>query len=308
MTDETALGSGAEFDTIRALLARWGERAEGIGDDAAVWRPTRGEQLVVSVDATVEGRHFERGWLTPREIGYRATAAALSDLAAMAARPTGILVALTITDYWRDTLMELADGIAEAAAYARTVIRGGNISAGGELSITTTVLGEVFSPVLRSGARPGETLYVTGALGGPGAALAGLRQGSAEPRHHRRFAHPVPRIAEARWLAANGATAVIDISDGLVADARHLAAASGVHLTIDPGTLPLVEGVTARDALVSGEEYELLITGRDIDTRTFRERFGIALTAIGRVGGSPAGVDVPGTRVEMLGGHDHLSR
>jgi thiamine-monophosphate kinase len=308
MTDETALGPGAEFDVIRALLAHWGKRAEGVGDDAAVWKPTRGEQLVASVDTTVAGRHFERGWLTPREIGYRATAAALSDLAAMAARPTGILVALTINEVWKDAIFEIADGIAEATHAAHTVIRGGNISGASELSITTTVFGEVFVPLLRSGARPGDTVYVTGALGGPGAALAALRQGRPDVPYRGRFAHPVPRIAEARWLAANGATAAIDISDGLFADARHLAAASNVHLTIEAERIPRIGGVAPFDALVSGEEYELLLTGRAIDARAFRERFGIPLTAIGRVSDSPVGVEVPGTRVELLSGHDHLSR
>jgi thiamine-monophosphate kinase len=302
-----ALGPGAEFDEIRRLVSRWGARAEGIGDDAAVWLPTRGEHVVASVDTAVEGRHFERGWITPRELGWRATAAALSDLAAMAARPVGVLVALTIAESWQRDVLEIADGIGDAVAAAGTVIRGGNISAGTELSITTTVFGEVYAPLRRSEARPGDELYVTGRLGAPGAALDALRRGKAAERHHGRFAHPVPRLEEARWLAANGATAAIDISDGLVADAGHIAAASGVGLVIDPSLLPLVEGVPARAALVSGEEYELLIAGRVIDASAFSERFGMPLTKVGRVVGSPKGVDVIGARVELLRGHDHLS-
>jgi thiamine-monophosphate kinase len=92
----TALGPGEEFDAIRRMLERWGDLAVGIGDDAAIIDLPRGDRLVASVDSTVENRHFRSGWLTPREIGYRAVAAALSDLAAMAARPAGILVALSI--------------------------------------------------------------------------------------------------------------------------------------------------------------------------------------------------------------------
>jgi thiamine-monophosphate kinase len=303
-----ALGPGAEFDEIRRLVSRWGPRAQGIGDDAAVWLPTRGEHVVASVDTTVEGRHFEREWLTPRELGWRATAAALSDLAAMAARPVGVLVALTIAESWQRDVPEIADGIGDAVASAGTVIRGGNISAGAELSITTTVFGEAYAPLRRDGARPGDELFVTGHLGGPGAALDALRRGERDGRYHDRFAHPVPRLVEARWLAANGATAAIDISDGLVADARHLAAASATGLVIDAATLPLMDGIDARAGLVSGEEYELLLAGRGIDASAFHARFGIPLTAIGRVTESPPGVEVSGARVELLRGHDHLSR
>src|SRR5882672_2613293 len=114
MTAETPLGPGAEFDVIRALLVRWGDRAAGIGDDAAVLRLTRGDALVTSVDSSVEGRHFKREWLSPREIGYRAVAAALSDLAAMAARPIGVLIAFALPEAWRNELGAIADGIGDA--------------------------------------------------------------------------------------------------------------------------------------------------------------------------------------------------
>jgi thiamine monophosphate kinase len=122
---------GVEFAAIRELIARWGTRAEGIGDDAAVTRLPRGDALVASVDTSIEGRHFRRDWLLPREIGYRAVAAALSDLAAMAARPFGILVALALPPAWRDVLPEIADGISDAVDLARAKILGGNLSAAG---------------------------------------------------------------------------------------------------------------------------------------------------------------------------------
>ena len=159
---QVQLGEGAEFDTIRDFIARWGDVAIGIGDDAATLELPRGEQLVVSVDAFVAGRHFEPGWITPREIGYRATAAALSDLAAMAALPLGVLFAVNVPDDWRDKLGAIADGVADAAREAGTKIVGGNIAAGAELSITTTVLGSTFESLRRSGAAVGDRVYVTG--------------------------------------------------------------------------------------------------------------------------------------------------
>ena len=256
MTNETALGPGQEFDAIRQLIARWGTRAVEIGDDAAILRVPRGDGLVASIDSAVEGRHFRAGWLTPREIGYRAVAAALSDLAAMAARPLGVLVAIVAPATWRDRLAEIADGIGDAVDVARTHIRGGNLSGGSELSITTTVLGHAFAPLTRTGARAEDFVYVTGRFGGAGAALALLGAGEAADDYHDRFARPVPRIAEARWLADHGASAAIDVSDGLVADLGHIAAASGVGVELDAERVPRFPGVDVGLALRSGEEYE----------------------------------------------------
>ena len=110
-SNHVPLGDGAEFDAIREMLAQWGDRAHGIGDDAAVLDVPPGEQLVTSTDASVEGVHFKRDWLSPVEIGGRATAAALSDLAAMAATPLGLLLALGVPDDWREELPELAGGV-----------------------------------------------------------------------------------------------------------------------------------------------------------------------------------------------------
>lgn len=310
MTRETPLGPGAEFDAIRALLERWGDLATGIGDDAAVFAVPRGESVVASVDATIEGLHFKRGWWSPREIGYRAVTAALSDLAAMAARPLGVLVALGLPEAWRDDVGAIADGIAEAASAARTVIRGGNISAATELSITTTVFGSAFTPLARSGATPGERVYVTGRFGAPRAALRSIESGGDAGTFRDRLVRPSARIEEARWLADNGATAAIDVSDGLVADLRHLAAASRMSIAIDVALVPCVEGVDAETALSSGEEYELIVTAPGaLDGASFESRFGIPLTEIGTVGkGTPGLVSVHGARVANVAGHDHLSR
>src|SRR4051812_39417415 len=128
MPDHSRLAGGAEFDTIRALLARWGAAARGIGDDAAILDVPRGDSLVASVDATVEGRHFRDAWLTPREIGYRAAIAAMSDLAAMAAHPLGMLLALALPARWRSNVDALADGLGDAAREHAVPIVGGNIT------------------------------------------------------------------------------------------------------------------------------------------------------------------------------------
>lgn len=308
---DTALGPGAEFDAIREMLRRWGPRAGGIGDDAALLDVPAGQQLAVSTDSSVEGVHFRRGWLTPREIGYRATVAALSDLAAMAANPIGLVCAIALPNDWQDALHEVTDGIGEAAASFHALIVGGNITRGAQLSLTITVLGAVAAALPRSGVRPGDSVYVTGALGASAAALRKLLAGEGPaPEHRRRFARPVPRLAEARWLAAHGATAAIDVSDGLLAELSHLAAASDVHITVDAGSVPVAPGATRADALHGGEEYELVVSGRDLDVASFAGEHSLALTKIGVARalerGESTGIDVAG-RVARETGHDHLS-
>jgi thiamine-monophosphate kinase len=309
MTDELSLGPGAEFDTVRELVARWGARAVGIGDDAAVVRLPRGDALVSSVDTAVENQHFKREWLTPREIGYRAVAAALSDLAAMAAPPLGVLVALTVPKFWRISILEIGDGIGDAVETARTHVLGGNLSDGTELSITTTVLGSAFAPLTRGGARPSDRIYVTGRLGGPGDAISRLLSGKSAGPHRDRLARPVPRIAEACWLADHGASAAIDISDGLLADAAHLASASGLRVVLRSSSIPVLGESVAR-AVRSGEEYELLVTAPNaMDCDAFERRFGIPLTEVGSVTAGESGVvEMDGARVANAAGYDHFSR
>ena len=311
---DTPLGPGAEFDAIREMLRRWGPRARGIGDDAALLQVPPGQQLAVSTDSSVEDVHFRRGWLTPGEIGYRATVAALSDLAAVAAEPLGLVSALAIPHEWRDALHELTDGIGAAAERYHTPIVGGNVTRGTKLSLTITVLGAVERPLPRSGVRPGDALYVTGELGASGAALDALLRGVApSPAQRERFARPVPRIAAARWLAAHGATAAIDISDGLLAELAHLAAASGVRIALDAARVPIAPSVERDRALRSGEEYELVVAGPAIDTAAFEAAHALPLTAIGRAvalaSGAAPSVEIAGGggRVAWEGGHDHFS-
>jgi len=310
MTD-TRLGPGREFDIVREMQRRWGTLARGLGDDAAILDVPPGHRLVVSTDASVEDVHFRRGWLTPEEIGWRATAAALSDLAAMAATPLGFVVAVTLPDEWRDALPGLVDGIGHVARDAATAIIGGDLTRGRDLALTITVLGHAATPLARGGARPGDALWVTGALGGPLMALRAFEGGRVPAAAHReRFARPRPRLAEARWLAGQGARAAIDISDGLLAEAGHLAAAGGVRVIVDLDLVPCLDGVTPDDAVRSGEEYELLVAApATLDAPGFAAAFGVALTRVGRVeAGAPvAEATRAGARVDLATGHDHFS-
>ncbi|MEJ7808896.1 MAG: thiamine-phosphate kinase [Gemmatimonadaceae bacterium] len=311
MTRDIALGAGREFDVIRLLLNRWGSRADGIGDDAALVALPVGEQLVVSTDTSVEDVHFRREWLSPREIGYRATTAALSDLAAMAARPTGILVALTLPEAWLPDVMDLADGIGEAAAAAGASIIGGDLTRGRDLALAVTVLGATARPLSRSGARAGDGLYVTGILGGPREAVAAWTHGAAPSVWAReRFAHPTARFREAQWLAEHGATAAVDISDGLVADVGHLAHASGARATVHLERVLHGGGSSVERAAASGEEYELVVTGPEsLDTAKFERAFGVPLTRVGSIADGAPGVDafLHGERVAPPSGWDHFS-
>ena len=310
----TALGGGREFDAVRTLLARWGDRARGVGDDAAILDVAPGARLVVSTDTSAEGVHFRAGWFTPAELGWRAATSALSDLAAMAARPLGLLFAASVPARWRDALPEIGDGVADAAAQVGCPIVGGDLTSGRDLVLTITVLGEAARPVTRAGALPGDVLYVTGRLGAPGRALDALLRGDTPaPAHRARFAHPHARVAEACWLAERGARALVDISDGLLAEAGHLAAASGCRLAIDRTRVPRVEGAAPDDALTSGEEYELLCAAPDsLDANEFLGTFGVELTRIGTVlPPDPHGPDVvleDGARVDLPGGYDHFTR
>ncbi|MGI8497655.1 MAG: thiamine-phosphate kinase [Gemmatimonadaceae bacterium] len=312
MTRPSALGPGTEFDLIRDLLEWWGTAALGIGDDGALLTVPAGERLVVSTDIAVEGVHFRRDWLSAREIGWRATTAALSDLAAMGAAPLGVLVALVLTPEWRErsALRALADGVADAVREVDTHVLGGDLSAGGALAIAVTVLGSAINPLERRGACVGHAVYVTGRLGGPGLALERLSAGSEVPEQARqRFIHPVARIAEGRWLAAHGASSAIDVSDGLLADLAHIAQASGVRIEVNLDSLRLIDGAEPVAASRSGEEYELALTApTDIAVAEFEAQFACPLTRIGAVHAGPAEIDAyyKGARVADRGGYSHF--
>ncbi|MFI5248546.1 MAG: thiamine-phosphate kinase [Gemmatimonadales bacterium] len=305
------LGPGAEFDLIRELLSQLADGARGEGDDCAVLQIPAGTKLLLSVDTSVENVHFRRAWIAPREIGYRATAAALSDLAAAGATPIAILFAVSAPAAWLGDLPAVAAGVGAAAREAGTVVVGGDTTAGRDLVLTLTVAGVSERPLSRAGARPGDHVYVSGRLGGPAAAVRAWT-GGAEPdaATRERFVHPIPRLREGRWLAAHGATAAIDVSDGLVADLRHLAAAAAVSLAIELDRVPRWPGVTVLEAASSGEEYELAVTtGNHFDVAAFEQEFGVPLTYVGEVVAGDPGVEAraSGVRVAPILGYNHFS-
>jgi len=264
------LAGGPEFDRIRAIARALGSRARGLGDDTAF--VTLGENtLALSTDVSVEGVHFRRDWLTLEEIGWRAAAAALSDLAAAGADALGLLVALTVPAAEEtESLVAIMEGAGAAIASAGGAVLGGDLSRGEFIAIAVTVVGTTRRPVRRHGAEAGDGIWVTGDLGGARAALAAFtdhRRPDATAR--ARFARPTLRLEAGRWLAAHGAKAMLDLSDGLAGDAAHLAAASDVSLRIELERLPLHPAVPAEAkragrapalfAAEGGEDYELLV-------------------------------------------------
>jgi thiamine-monophosphate kinase len=302
----------------------------GLGDDAAVTAPTG--VTVTSTEALVEGIHFRREWSPPPSIGRKALAAALSDLAAMGSEPGEAYVALGIPeDFDEARCLELYDGIAAMAADTGTAVLGGDLTRAPVLMLAVTVVGHAASPeavVGRDGASPGEAVAVTGELGGAAAGLLLLERpelrrsldaGVADALVRRQL-EPGPRIAAGSALASAGATAMIDVSDGLGADAGQIAAASGVRVTVDLERLPAQPGVldVAAAAAVDpadltsagGEDYELLVVLPAARVRN-------AVAAVGSTGSrlTVVGETGPGEGVELRGpdgsirppaGFDHL--
>ncbi|NUO53577.1 MAG: thiamine-phosphate kinase [Polyangiaceae bacterium] len=240
-----------------------------IGDDAAVLAP--GEHpLVWSIDAAVEGTHFRRDLMSLEDAGYRATMAALSDLAAMGASPMGVLSSLvlprTLTD---DELEAIARGQRDAAALCGTVVIGGNLARGDAISITTAVLGRAERPLTRSGARATDRLWLSGDLGWAALGLALLEEKREADSEHavRAFRRPRARIAEGLAAVRAGATAAIDVSDGAAADAFHVASESALTIVLDEaaladdelGELAASIGRPVLDLILAGgEDYALL--------------------------------------------------
>ena len=318
MTLETSLGPGKEFDRIRAMAERWRERAHGLGDDCA-FLEAGGQRLAISIDLSIEGVHFRREWMKPAEIGYRAAAAAFSDLAAVAAQPMALLLSIGVPAApGEDVLLALADGVGAAAADAGALIVGGDLSSSERLVVDCCVIGRADHEVRRRGARPGDILVVTGALGGPLAALTAWQAGrtpAAEARE--RFVHPAQRHDAARWLAARGARAMIDVSDGLGADLGHLLAAGGVGARIEVERIPVLAAARAsaadlgepawRFAARSGEEYELLAALPPEVSDADLAEAPVPLARIGVVEAEPGARGLEqGRGVALPGGWDHF--
>jgi thiamine-monophosphate kinase len=317
-----ALGPGREFDRIRRILERLGSGAGGVGDDCAVIAGSA-VPLVVSVDMSVESVHFRREWLSLEEIGWRAAAGALSDLAAEGAETIGLLASVGLPrSAPEEELLALMTGIGAAAQEAGGQVLGGDLTASERWVIDVTVLGRAERPVTRGGAKPADGLWLTGRLGGARAALEAWRRGETPaPEAREAFAHPAPRIGAGRALAAAGARAMIDLSDGLGGDAGHLAAASRVALEIDLGLVPVAPAALAAAAIAGvppalfaaqgGEDYELLAamppSFSEAEAAAITRQTGVVLSRVGwAVSGTGARFQLGGKTVE-LAGFDHFA-
>ncbi len=275
----------------------------GIGDDAALWQPSRSDRSAISTDAFVDGIHFQRALTALDRIGARAMHASLSDLAAMGARPRLATIALGIpADMTLDDVRLLYRGIARVANAFRFAVAGGDCTASPVLSLAVTVLGEVRSShaKLRSGARIGDTIAVTGALGSSAAGLRALADPQLLEDRLRRSALDAyelarARLPEGRWLARSAhVRAMMDCSDGLGRDCARMAERSGLgilldHIPVAPemAALARATGEDAEElALAGGEDYELIVAiatpaFAHLQAR-FRKRFGGTLVAVGR--------------------------
>ena len=303
-----------------ALIARITERLAmppwvivGPGDDAAVIEPERGALDVLTTDAHVEGVHFDRRFVPPDAIGHRALAVNLSDLAAMGAQPRAALLSLVLPGDLETSVVDgLLDGLLALAARYRVALIGGNVTrTPGPLMIDVTAIGSVRPRrvLVRAGARPGDEVYVTGAIGGAVVGLRLLQGGVSDavgaglktrpcPDCEQRYLRPEPRVRAGLLLGRNrAASACIDLSDGLADGIRQIAAASGVGIAVDGEAIPLADGVgeyyraqghdPVGAALAGGDDYELLFTARP----TLRGR----LRAVKRQAG-----DLPITKIGVV--------
>jgi len=318
------LGPGKEFDRIRGILTQIAEISgdgDDLGDDCALI-PFGATTLAVSIDNSLENVHFRTDWLDFKEIGFRAAGSALSDLAADGAKPIGVLVSLGVPTAQNkagaDPAAEIMAGVATMVHNLGARVLGGDLTRADQYIVDVCVIGTVEHPVRRSGAREGDALWVTGYLGGAALALERLREGTHLASVLRnRYACPEPRIEAGSWLANHGASSMIDISDGLAADAQHLAAASEVGIEINLEQIPCWEDVEAMAALASGEEFELLCTMPptfgDASASTFRSQTGLQLSRIGTclrgAGGRRGGVRLldHNQPVALPAGYDHFA-
>ncbi len=308
------LADVGEFGFLASLRPHF-PQGEGVllgpGDDAAVVAAPQG-QVVVSSDVLVEGRHFRRDWAEAADVGHKAAAQNLSDINAMGGRATALTVALAAPpDLPVSWALELADGIAEEAALVGASVVGGDLARADEIVIAITVLGRLDrAPVLRSGARPGDAVALAGRQGWAEAGLAVLARGFRSPRvlveAHRR---PVPPYDAGAAAAAGGATAMIDVSDGLLADLGHIAEDSGVAIDVETGSFEVPEPLRAVGAALNADPMRFILTGGEDHAlaATFPE--GAALPEgwrrIGAVGAG-SGVTVDGQEYEGSTGHTHF--
>jgi thiamine-monophosphate kinase len=302
-----------EFGLIRRLAGRFEMTPDvvlGSGDDGAVVEAPDG-RVVVSTDLMVEGRHFRRDWSSGYDVGRKAAAANLADIVAMGARPTALVVGFAapadLRVAWADAL---ADGIRDECARVGATVVGGDVVASDAITVAITALGDLQgrAPLTRAGARPGDHVALVGLPGRAAAGLAHLTAGELDHPLAEAHRRPEPDYATALAVARSGtATAMIDVSDGLLADAGHIAVASGVRIEIAAHQIPiaddLVDEPAVQDLIVSGgDDHCFVVTLSEADP---------GLATIGRVveldpGEEPAARLLGGGAGETRGGHEHF--
>ncbi len=347
---DPALARLGEFGLIGLIRERARPRSPGtllgIGDDAAVLGLEGPEALLVTTDMLLEGVHFQRGWGLPRELGRKTIAVNVSDIAAMAGRPLYALLGLAVPTA-ESTLAELEALLAgmdeEAGAHGVTLVGGDTCLSQSGLVLSVTLLGRAApqGPVLRSGAKPGDRLWVTGQLGGSAAGLLALEMGfrprrpwpEGVPRPAWLGAReeaaiqaalqshltPIPRLRAGQALAAT-ASAMIDVSDGIASDLGHLCTESRVAARVHAEAIPIHPGaavmarLSGREALElalrGGEDYELLFTASGDPRSALRQADSeLPVTCVGEVSAGPAGATLlgrDGSVVLLAGGYDHF--
>ena len=286
-------GEFAFLERLRRALPDLPPGQVGVGDDAAVLDGG----LLFATDVLTEGVHFDLRWATTADVGWKALAVNLSDLAAMGGAPRAAVCGVVLGAGRKGEADELAAGLMAAAAELGCPLVGGDTTVGAALTVSVAVVGD--SPdggaVLRRGAQPGDSVFVTGPLGGSKAALVALRRGEEpDPVGLARLQRPVPRLVEGRTAAAAGASAMIDLSDGLSSDLAHLCRASGVGARLEAAAIPVGPGATVDDALAGGDDYELCFTAPD------PVRVAEAFAAAGLHLPAPIGIVIAGDEV-LLG-------
>ena len=280
-----------EFELIKRYFVRVGEArgvVTGIGDDGAVLQPDPGRELISVIDTLVEGVHFPHD-INAADLGYRSVAVNLSDIAAMGGRPRWMTLALTLVESDEVWVENFAKGLHAAAAEHDTSLVGGDLTRGGSTVVTVQITGDVAAgkAIHRSGARVGDTIFVTGTVGDAAAGLERLSAGKPDDFLSSRFLRPAARVSIGHKLAGV-ASAAIDISDGLLGDLQKLLDASGVGAELDLDSLPLSDALRSacdgdaqrRFALCGGDDYELCFTASDDAlSGTVEPR----VTAIGRI-------------------------
>jgi thiamine-monophosphate kinase len=307
------LGEWGFIDRLRTFA---GKESGAFSDDCAVIAAGDGCRMLVTTDALIGGVHFDAALMSWRDIGYRALAASLSDLASSGASgPVRYVVAFGAPgDFAVEDALELYAGMADLGGVTGAALVGGDTAQAALPFVSITAFAQVERPLLRGDARPGASVYVSGTLGEAAAGLARLRRG-APPEAAGRFLRPMPRLALGEALSRLGAGACADVSDGLYPELQAICKASGVGMVIDEEDLPLVPGVPTDEALRyaygGGEDFELVFTaGSGFDVSAAAAAGGVSLRRIGEVTDPRGGLRVRrGGRLEPLvaDGYQHFS-